>query len=88
MGCGAGKPAKPEDATAKDASPDGDLEFEEAFPVAIDEFGAELLFVARIATPGAIEIIVEPDAMEVQSRTFWVDEDIDRTLTFSWGRND
>ncbi|MBM4149309.1 MAG: hypothetical protein FJ224_09715 [Lentisphaerae bacterium] len=63
-------------------------EFDNSFPVLIDEFGAELVLKSRLPGAGVIEITVEPDKRHQRSRTLWVDGEVDETLTFSWSRDD
>lgn len=70
----------------REAPADG-TEFEHAFPVSIDEFGAELTLRSRMPA-GAIEITVEPDELSERSQTLWVDGEVDEILTFSWSQHD
>ncbi len=69
-------------------TPVGEIEFEHAFPVLIDKFGAEFIFKSRLPAAGVIEIIVEPDARQARSQTLWVDGEVDEILTFSWSQNE
>lgn len=62
--------------------------FEEAFPVSIDEYGADLMLKSHLPGPGVIEITVEPDERRVRSRTLWVNGEVEEILTFSWSRDD
>lgn len=64
------------------------VEFDNAFPVSIDEFGAELIFRSRLPAAGAIEITVEPDERRERSQTLWVDGEVHETLSFRWSRDE
>ena len=66
----------------------GGTEFDNSFPVLIDEFGAELILRSRLPAAGVIEITVEPDERRARSRTLWVDGEVNETLTFGWSRDD
>jgi len=68
-------------------SPAEGTEFENSFPVSIDEFGAELILRSSLPGTSAIEITVEPDERPERSQTLWLDGDVNETLTFSWSRN-
>jgi len=65
-----------------------EAEFDNSFPILIDDFGAELILRSRLPAAGVIEITVEPDERSERSRTLWVDGEVDETLTFSWSRDD
>lgn len=69
-------------------SPADGAEFDNRFPVLIDEFGAELVLRSRLPGAGVIEITVEPDERRERSQTLWVDGEVNETLTFAWSRDD
>lgn len=68
--------------------PDGEVEFDTAFPVLLDAFGAEFHLRARLPGPGVIEIRVEPDAHPERTQTLWVEGEVDEVLFFRWRRHE
>jgi len=68
--------------------PVDETEFHSAFPISMDEFGAEFILRSSIPADGAIEITVEPDEQPERSQTLWINGEVNETLTFSWSRHD
>ncbi len=66
-----------------------DLEQEKSLPVAFDEYGAELQFVADMPdTDVAIEVRLEPDERAPRAVTVWGRGRIEERIEFSWGRDE